>query len=85
MFRDLLEVFGIMFVVLFVILFFVLGGADIHGRYSCGKYGEVSGVETKWVFLSQCYVNHPSLGWTPYEQITAAKTAEIGLGAMSDK
>ncbi len=78
MIRDFLEVF----LPFFVIASFLFGGMALAFNYwysySCGKYEDVTGRQTKWVFLDECYINTGN-DWLRKDEYAAVLVAREGL------
>lgn len=67
-----------------LILFVVVGiggllfSINYWEEYACGKYAEVTGRETKWVFMHECYINTGN-DWLRKDEYTAVLVAREGL------
>ncbi len=52
--------------------------ADAMGRYTCSNYTEITGKQTRWVTLDECYVKTTN-GWQRWDEYKARATAsELG-------
>ena len=56
----------------------VLFGVNFWQEYACGKYAEVTGRETKWVFMHECYIN-TGADWLKKNEYVAVLVAREGL------
>ena len=55
-------------------------GSNSYGRYQCTQYEAVTGKQTKWVTLDECYVKTAD-GWQRWDEYKARATASEGLNA----
>ena len=76
--RDFFVIFGLCFLLIVVILAAILFGINYWERYACGKYQDVTGRETKWVFMNDCYINTGS-DWLKRHEYAAIIVAREGL------
>jgi hypothetical protein len=49
------------------VLAIILGLSEAGQRYSCNNYERVTGRETKWIFLDECYVKAAG-GWERWDE-----------------
>ena len=76
--RDFFVIFGLLFLICVGSLGAILFGANYWERYACGKYQDVTGRETKWVFMNDCYINTGS-DWLKRDEYAAIIIAREGL------
>ncbi len=57
----------------------VFGGlfwfVDHMGQRSCSIYQEMSGTQTQWMTLDECYLKTPT-GWMPYSEYVRRATTQ---------
>ena len=65
---DAIEFFGPPLILVLVSLGLGVGGglllANALGEHRCGAYSDMTGLETQWIFLDECYVK-TAQGWVP--------------------
>lgn len=66
------------FLVFCLVILGGLGVAELHGRYQCNTYQEITGTETKWVLLDTCYLNTEQ-GWQRYDEYKHRNIAHDSL------
>ena len=76
--RDFFECFGP--VILFAVISFggLMLGANGWEQYTCNNYERVTGKETKWVFMDECYVS-TTVGWQRWDEYKDRAIASEGL------
>ena len=76
--RDFIEYFGP--VIIFLILFFcgLILMDNYWGQYSCNKYEEATGRDTKWIFMDECYVSSGK-EWLTKDEYSKVVIARQGL------
>ena len=69
-----------------IVTFFVLIllAANFVSEYSCNKFQESTGMETKWVFFNDCYVNNNGK-FEPLGIFEDAQIAREGLKSIGEK
>lgn len=76
--RDFIDFFAP--VLLFAVI--IIGGVVFLGNYweayRCRQYTEITGRETKWVFLDTCYI-YTGDDWLRRDEYAAVSTAREGL------
>lgn len=56
-------------------------GINYIEAYSCGKYSEATGRDTKWVFMDDCYIQAGG-EWLQKDEYRAVVVARDGLRAI---
>lgn len=65
-----------------VVIIFIVG--HLHMKYSCNRHQDITGIETKYVPLSACYLNTED-GWVTYEDYKQRNIAKTGLSKIGEK
>jgi hypothetical protein len=50
--------------------------ANLSARWTCGGYGEVTGLDTKVIGIYTCMIEDPEHGWMTYKERYASRIAE---------
>ncbi len=53
-------------------------------RYSCNRHQDITGIETRYVNLTACYLNTEN-GWMSYDEYKQRNIARIGLSKMVEE
>lgn len=77
--RDMFEFMGVMAFLLGLAIAAIIGFVFAITSHQCGAYADTTGRETRMVFPDMCLVNVEGIGWITYEELKAARTAELGL------
>lgn len=70
-FDDFEFVFAVAAVIAFV-AGLVVGGVEVHGRYTCANYARLAGAPTQWVPLDSCYITYDGQ-WLRWDEYTATR------------
>ena len=76
--RDFAAVFIPELIIFSIVLGAVFLFANYAYEYSCNKYEEATGRETKWVFMNDCYINTGE-HWLQKDEYLATVVAREGL------
>ena len=80
---DLLDFTKMVVIPMLIIMGSIFILTNFHGQYACGKYEEVTGRETKWIFIDDCYVNSGD-AWLKKDEYAATIIAREGLKAKGE-
>ena len=64
--------------VLAVIVAGLMLSYNFLGKYTCDNYHKVTGKETKWVFMDECYIK-TNAGWQRWDEYKNRAIASEGL------
>lgn len=75
MIRGLLIILSLFAVAMALVIGPIVVIAEVHGKYVCSKFTEVTGLTTKWVTLDTCYVKTDGqfIRYTEYENRAIAQ------------
>lgn len=75
--RDGLFFIFILLALITAILSFIFFGVNWWAEYRCGKYQDMTGTKTEWVFMDECYVKPSKESmWQVWDEYIAKSTAE---------
>jgi len=78
-FIDFCKFLGAMVMVFIVVAILpIMAISEVQGRYTCSNYQKVTGTETRWVLLDECYIKTPQ-GWQRYDEFKALAIASEGM------
>lgn len=84
--RGFIDVFGpvFLFAVFAVIAFSgLLLAVNAYKEFKCGSYAEVTGKQTQWAFMDECYIKTET-GWLTKSEHKAVIVAQFGLSAVAE-
>jgi len=76
--RDFIDFFLPVILLIVVVIAGALFGENYYEEYTCGKYADVTGRETKWVFMHDCYINTGG-DWLTKDEYVVVLVAREGL------